>query len=322
MRELLDQRNDLLASVLSPLPGSIPYDNWRPLNIPGRYDGQILLDVVLDLFPHIDSGQWLEWFDLGHITKGDAAVSPSRRVRGGESYQHLFPETVEPPVCSAVRWVWEDKSIVGLVKPAPLPVHPCGRFNRNTLTHFLKKCAGLPSLRLIHRLDANTTGLMLLAKSSVGATVLREQFESGKVTKRYLARVFGHPSQQHFECNAAISRQRRGAGGRSVEESGLDALTFFSVLRKFADGSALVMAEPKTGRTNQIRVHLWTLGFPVVGDPTYLPFHQTQANQTLGIEDPPMCLHAESLEFEHPETLQSMKLHAIAPSWVKETGGD
>lgn len=324
MRDLILKRNQQFAIASRFLPGADPYDNERPLNIPGRYDGMMLWDVVLDLFPHISERQWDEWFSSGHLTQDNIPVRKSRKVRGGESFVHVFPGTVEPPVNANIRCVWEDDSVVGLIKPAPLPVHPCGRFNRNTLSYFVDRVFGRNSLRLVHRLDANTSGLMLLAKSPEVATDLREQFESGSVEKQYLARVIGSPDQATFTCDAKIGRRRIDAGGRGVEEEGQAAETSFQVLHVFSDGTSLVRATPKTGRTNQIRIHLWEVGFPILGDPTYLPSKRTCAKQTVSVDDPPMCLHAQSLSFVHPDSQLAMKLEAELPGWAlmaSSTGG-
>lgn len=317
MKNLLSLRSIELTKIADPLPGSIPYDNHRPLNIPGRFDGQMLFDTVIELFPHISRQQWEAWFDSGHILQNGAPVQPGRVVRGGECFQHVFPDTVEPPVSTEIRWVWEDDCVVALAKPSPLPVHPCGRFNRNTLGFFLDQIYGLGALRLVHRLDANTSGLMILAKTTQYATDLRKQFEASIVEKRYLARVMGHPLTESFHCDEPIGRHRFGAGGRTVEESGLPALTNFRVLERYGDGTSLVTAEPKTGRTNQIRIHLWQLGFPIIGDPTYLSEGRTQAKQTLSPDEPVMCLHAASLRFQHPQTLTEMKLCAESPPWAR-----
>ena len=321
MRDLILKRNQQFAIASRSLPGAEAYDNERPLNIPGRYDGMMLWDVVLDLFPHISERQWDEWFSDGHLTQDNIPLSRSRKVRGGESFVHLFPATIEPPVNAKIKCVWEDDSVVGLIKPAPLPVHPCGRFNRNTLSYFVNQVFGRDVLRLVHRLDANTSGLMLLAKSPEVATDLRGQFESGSVEKQYLARVIGSPSQAKFSCDAKIGKRRIDAGGRGIEEKGQAAETFFEVLHVFSDETSLVRATPKTGRTNQIRIHLWEVGFPILGDPTYLPNKRTCAKQTVSVNDPLMCLHAQSLSFVHPGSQCEMKLEAELPDWAVTASG-
>ncbi|MEC8474144.1 MAG: RluA family pseudouridine synthase [Planctomycetota bacterium] len=316
MQDLLEKRNSQLSSVTMPLPGASPYDNERPLNIPGRYDGGTLFEVVVSLFPHIQPSQWQAWFDAGHIRKKGVPVQSNRTVRGGESFIHVFPKTVEPDVNVDVRWIWEDDSVVGLFKPAPLPVHPCGRFNRNTLMHFINQVMGEGVLKLVHRLDANTSGLMLFAKSAEASDSLRHQFESGGVEKRYIARVIGQPLQDRFVCDAPIGRSRVLAGGREIEELGLTAITEFQVIARMRDGTSMVEAVPKTGRTNQIRIHLWEMGYPIVGDPAYLPDKQRVNRQTLNLSDDPMCLHAESLRFIHPRDKKPIQLKVGLPRWA------
>ncbi len=236
-------------------------------------------------------------------------------VRGGEQYQHRFPETVEPDVDARVRILWEDDALVVVNKPAPLPVHPCGRFNRNTLTSFLTRVYGPSELRVVHRLDANTTGLQLLARHRDAARSLATQFEANEVQKTYLVRCVGHPTTDVFECNAPIAKDRGMAGTRGVEPGGLAAVTQFRV-RARDDDTALLEARPLTGRTNQIRIHLWAIGMPVVGDPAYLPNQRCAATQTLRVDQPPMCLHAARLSLKHPLDGRLLNLAAPDPGWA------
>lgn len=315
MKQDLEHRNASLRRVSRPLPGSRPYDNHRPINIPARLDGHSLMECVCAMYPQIEPQQWEQWFQLGQILDHRRPVSSSRRVRGGEQFWHSFPETVEPDVNADVRVIWEDTTLVAVAKPAPLPVHPCGRFNRNTLTYLLNSVFGSDALRLVHRLDANTTGVMVLAKSKHAATNLREQFEGNQVQKRYLARILGQPEEDSILCRDRISRERASAGVRGIDPDGLDAHTEIQVLHRFADGTTLVEAIPRTGRTNQIRIHLWSMQMPVMGDPTYLAGRRLAATQTLTPQCPPMCLHAASLSLHHPDRDEMMTFLADTPSW-------
>jgi RluA family pseudouridine synthase len=228
----------------------------------------------------------------------------------------LFPDTVEPDVDTRIEILWEDDSLIAVYKPAPLPVHPCGRFYLNTLTSLLQYVYEPAELKLVHRLDANTTGLTLLARNREVATRLRKQFENNCVGKRYLVRCAGNPNEDLFGCSDPIARRRRRAGLRATHKDGDEAMTEFRVMRRHSDQTALLEARPVTGRTNQIRIHLWAMGMPVVGDPAYLKDKQLVAAQTLPLGAPPMCLHASSLSFTHPATGQASKLTAPAPAWV------
>tara|TARA_R110002049_G_scaffold2750_4_gene21917 strand:- start:64203 stop:65201 length:999 start_codon:yes stop_codon:yes gene_type:complete len=315
-QSLLDRRNADFRRISQRLPGSQPYDNIRPINVPARCDGQTLIECVCEMHPHVDESQWRSWFQSGLIRQGDRVVSTEQSVRGGQQYQHHFPDTIEPDVNARIKVLWEDNAIVALHKPAPLPVHPCGRFNRNTLTALLQRVYGPSKLRLVHRLDANTTGVIVMARSAQVATQLRGQFERNEIRKRYQVRCHGCSPDDAFQCDLPISRNRDIAGTRGVVADGDPACTRFVVKQRFDDGTTLVDASPVSGRTNQIRIHLWALGMPVVGDPAYRQGLERCASQTIGVGDPPMCLHAAELSFAHPETGKEIRIAAPEPDWA------
>jgi 23S rRNA-/tRNA-specific pseudouridylate synthase len=137
---------------------------------------------------------------------------------------------------------------------------------------------------------------------------LQRQFLEGKVDKIYRVRVLGHPEWDEKICVSSISPEPVGPGGRIVdEEDGLAARTDFSVKERCADGTAWLEAKLGSGRTNQIRVHLWELGFPVVGDPCYLPGGKMGDKQTIDVGDAPMELEAWKLGFTHPVSGERME---------------
>jgi RluA family pseudouridine synthase len=210
----------------------------------------------------------------------------------------------------------EDDTIVVLNKPAPLPLHPSGRFNRNTLQSILNQVYHPQKLRPVHRLDANTSGITVFARTRYFASKLQPQFASGNVEKLYLARIQGHPPDDSFACDAPIGDNTIKLGGRAIDDDGAPARTEFQVLDRFADGTSLVEARPITGRTNQIRVHLWHLGWPVQGEQTYLPDQQLGDTQTHSIHDPPLCLHALRISFDHPLTSERTTFECAVPSWA------
>ena len=318
MNATLQQRNEDLRRLRGKLPGRVPYDNVRPINVPARCDGKSLFECLRSVYPQVSETQWLLWFSEGHILFGDEPANPDVRVRGGQQFRHLFPNTTEPDVDAAVQIVTEEPTFIVVHKPAPLPVHPCGRFNLNTLTSLLARVYPQEELRLVHRLDANTTGLMVLARTRQVATDLRQQFELNQVQKQYLVCCVGHQSDDEFVCDERIAKEAVTGGTRELRHDGQESRTRFRVLERFADGRSLLHAFPETGRTNQIRVHLWGRGTPVLGDPTYLEAGQRVANQTLAMADPPMCLHAQRLSFRHPETGDTIHFQASDPGWIGE----
>jgi len=203
-------------------------------------------------------------------------------------------------------------------KPAPLPMHAAGRFNRNTLQHILNQVYHPEKPKQAHRLDANTTGVVLLTRTRRFAALLQPQFARGEVKKFYLVRVQGQPTEGSFSCDAPISSEPGEVGSREIDfEAGLPSRTDFRVLKRNLDGTALVEARPLTGRTNQIRVHLWHLGFPVCGDAIYLSGKVLGETQTLKVNDAPLCLHSWRVSFVHPLTKKFVEFSAPAPAWAE-----
>ncbi len=319
---MITLRHAAFRLAVTPLPGSQPQDHFKPLNIPGACDGLPLLAALGRMVGNVSVTEWEAEFALGRIVNLDQlAVAATQIVRAGERYQHLFPNITEPAVNGAVELLHEDDALIVINKPAPLPMHAGGRFYRNTLQHILNTVYQPQTPYPAHRLDANTTGLVLVARSRLFAAHLQAQFAQGKVTKTYLVRVPGPLPADDFFCDAPISAESGKRCSRTIDfENGLAARTEFHVLQRFADGTNLIEVKPLTGRTNQIRVHLWQLGLPVCGDALYLPGHQLGRTQTLAVGEPPLCLHAGHIKFIHPQTLTPVEFTAPLPAWARAEG--
>lgn len=304
-----------LRAVVDPLPGSVPYDNFRPLNVPRRFDRRPLIDFLSEFHPHIGRDVWHSRIEQGFILLNEKAMGLQELVREGQRLEHLLPATVEPDVDGGIELIYEDDCLVVVNKPAPLPMHPSGRFNRNTLTWLLGQIYD-HQLRVAHRLDANTSGVVVFSRTRKVASSVQPQFEKQTVSKRYIALVHGCPTQAEFTIDLPITDQPTIAGGRRVSDSGKQCRTDCRVLATSECGEySLLEAIPRTGRTNQIRIHLWHQGHPVVGDPTYLLDKQMAATQTLSIHDEPMCLHAWQIGLEHPESEAMIQFTAPLPDW-------
>ncbi len=334
-QELIRKHQESLYQFRSDLPGSHPYTNVRPIHIPRRLAGQTLLNCLLELFPQLDEEHWRReseqgllrspvWtprhqpWVAGQLAEEGELVSLEKIMNEGERVNHLEPHCIEPNVDVNIRILDEDETTIVIEKPTSLPSHASGRYNRNTLEHMMNLVYAPEKVRLVHRLDANTSGIMILAKRFSAAKQLQRQFTQGQVRKSYLARVHGHPIDKQFVCNAPIARDCEAGGTRDIDlENGLPASTRFEVLKCYEDGTALLQVTPETGRTNQIRCHLWSLGFPIVNDPAYKQGHSIESNRTLNTEESAMCLHALEIGFRHPVTQKSQTYRTDFPTWAK-----
>lgn len=317
LSQLLARRAETLRTVTSPLPGSVAYDNVRPVSVPARFDGLEVLDFFDAMHTHLSRDEWRQACAEGRVLCRGQKALPGRVVRAGERLLHTMPATCEPNVAANIEILYEDACIVVVNKPAPLPMHPCGRFNRNSLAYILDQVYRPLTLRPAHRLDADTSGVVVFSKTRAVASRLQPQFKTGDVQKQYVARIYGRPMEAQFECHAPIQAAPGAAGIRLPDPNGAPASTRFRVLQ--LGETALIEAVPLTGRTNQIRVHLWQLGLPIVGDPMYLTCGQLGVAQALTISDPPLCLHAAAISFLHPTTGERVQFEAPLPAWANDT---
>jgi UPF0176 protein len=314
----LAQRHETIHRVTNPLPGSVPRENYKSINVPKDCDGVTMLDALCRVVKQVPREYWENECARGLVVNLQREpIAATQIVRAGERYRHLFPNVTEPDVNGQIEILYEDEALIAVNKPAPLPMHAGGRFYRNTLRHILSLVYHPQRPYPAHRLDANTTGIVLVTRTQHFAGRLQPQFARGAVEKIYLVRVQGQPPENNFNCDAPISAESGELGSRTVdEESGQQARTEFRVVKRNADGTALLAARPLTGRTNQIRVHLWHFGFPVCGDPVYLPGKTIGDTQTLAVDDAPLCLHAWKISFTHPLTKQPVEFSAPPPSWA------
>lgn len=316
---LLAERQVEIQRVTTPLPGSVPYENKRPINVAGEHDRSTLLDYLCAVLPQVDRLEWIRRIESGRLQNDAGEVLGADAVlRAGERCVQVFPAAPEPEVSPDVRILHEDEALLIVHKPAPLPTHPSGRFNRNTLQFILSEVYAPQRPRFVNRLDANTTGLVLCARTRHFAGLLQQQFKQRDVEKVYLVRAIGHPPEDAFVCEAPIGEEPGALGAHAVDEAdGREARTEFKVFSRLADGTSLLEARPITGRTNQIRIHLWHFGWPIHGDTAYLPSGQVGDTQTVSTTAAPLCLHAWRLAFDHPLTGERVSFESAAPDWTQ-----
>ena len=233
-------------------------------------------------------------------------ITPPQKITIDPLLEKTFPLKKElPPI------IFEDDYIIGLDKPANLIVHPAPNVTEYTLVDILLKT--FPSLidigpshraGIIHRLDKNTSGIILIAKSNDALTHLSKQFKNRKIKKQYIALIDGHPNEKKAIINAPLGRNPTKKSTVSITNSGKPSITTYKVLKTYPQHS-LVEVFPKSGRTHQIRVHFSAIGHPIAGDTTY--GSKTKIDNR-------HFLHAKSIEFLHPNTLKKQIIETNIPS--------
>lgn len=259
------------------------------------------------------------------VTAGTVADDVSSRVRPGEVYRILPPPPVDDrpePQAAALEVVYEDADLIVIDKPAGMVVHPAaGNRDRTLVNALLAHCAGslsgIGGVRrpgIVHRLDKDTSGLMVAAKTDAAHQGLALQFAARTVAREYEAVVWGVPRPAEGRIDGAIGRSPHNRQKMAVvERGGKPATTHYRVLRPLGGGEALpalalVACRLATGRTHQIRVHMSLIGHPLVGDPLY---GRADRRRKAGLGAAAraavdgfarQALHARTLGFDHPVT--------------------
>ena len=261
--------------------------------------------------PGVGSRALAERLVTGGAVLVDGRARPkSHRLGGGEELDVELPAERElAAIDLSVPVVFEDEHLLVVDKPAGLVVHPAGPGGRATLAHgllALGAAGGDPERPgIVHRLDRDTSGLLVVARSEAAHARLVEAIGERRVERRYLALVRGEPRSRTGRITAPIGRDRRDRTRHSLDtDTPREAVTWFEVVELLGP-RALLEVRLETGRTHQIRVHLEAVGLPVCGDPTY------GVAGDLGLER--QFLHAHRLRFEHPFTQAMLDLTSPLP---------
>ncbi len=273
----------------------------------------------------------------GNVSDGQGTITdPSAAVKPGEVYRIAVPppEPAEPEAQDLpLAVVYEDGELIVIDKPAGMTVHPAPGSPRDTLVNALiahcgASLSGIGGVRrpgIVHRIDKDTSGLLVVAKTDRAHAALAARFADHDIDRAYLALCFGHPVPPSGRVDAAIARHPRDRKRMAVvaEGRGRHAITHYRTLDRL-DGAALVECRLETGRTHQIRVHMSHIGHPLIGDPVYGRGHGArltrlpQSARAAAAAFPRQALHAAVLGFEHPVTGEALRFESPLPADLRD----
>lgn len=256
--------------------------------------------------------------DDGHITVNQSVQKPSYKVKLNDAISIQFPE-VKPleliPIKMCLDVVYEDGDLLVINKPTGLVVHPTETTKEATLVHGLlyhikdlQAIDGTLRPGIVHRIDKDTSGLLVVAKNKSTLLALQKALKKHDIKREYIALVEGVIAHNKGKIDAPIGRHDKQRKNMTVTEKGRDSITYFEVLERYPDNT-LIHCRLETGRTHQIRVHLQYIQHPIVGDPKY-GFRKTSTEYG-------QYLHAKTLTFVHPTTQQTMTFDAPLPDYFE-----
>lgn len=287
----------------------------RRLVIPNEQGGQRLDQALTAMLPEYSRNRIQNWIRARKIAVDDGWGTTKMKVCGGEAVRvEIEPDpnaTPDAPEAIPLDVVFEDPVLLVINKPVGLVVHP-GSGNRhgtllNALLHRVPQVAELPRAGIVHRLDKDTSGLLVVAKTLKAHTDLVRQLQARTVKREYLALVYGELDNAGT-INAALARDPHNRTKRTVHSMGKEAVTHYEVVERFP-GVTLLRCKLETGRTHQIRVHMQHIGHPLVGEQTYSASRRSHHK----IPFPRQALHAERLGLIHPITQEYMQWECPVP---------
>lgn len=297
-------------------------ENLATLKVPNEYCGQRVDLTLAKLLPHYSRAQLSQWLKAGLITINKSSYKPKDKVMGGELVEFCqVQEKTAHTLCAQhipLEIVFEDEHLLVLNKPAGLVVHPGAGNASHTLVNGLlfhePTLMHLPRAGIIHRLDKDTTGLLLVAKTLPCFTYLTRQMQAREIERRYLALVYGKVTAG-AKIETYYGRHPRNRLKMAVCHQGREAITEFAINKRY-DNFTLLDVRLGTGRTHQIRVHMAHIHHPIVGDPLYgagVGSAPAEVRPALR-EFKRQALHACQLSFIHPQKQQQLSFTASLPA--------
>ncbi|RMH12967.1 MAG: 23S rRNA pseudouridine(1911/1915/1917) synthase RluD [Gammaproteobacteria bacterium] len=298
--------------------------------VPWEMSGMRLDHVLAQLYQDFSRTCLQRWLDAGHIRVDHLALlNRKTRVRGGEQVELCPPQEKRnedwqaEPIPLAI--VYEDDQLLVVNKPVGLVVHPAAGHASGTLVnallHRVPQLEKLPRAGLVHRLDRDTSGLLVVAKTLVAHKSLVEQLQQRTMGRSYEAVVCGVMTAGGC-VDAPVGRHPVDRKRMAIVQNGRKAVTHYRVIQRFS-AHTHIRLKLETGRTHQIRVHLQHIGYPLVGDPVYgqrlrLPKGSSVALRTCLSGFRHQALHAVQLELTHPETHEQMSWHSDLPEDMQQ----
>lgn len=278
------------------------------------------VDKVLADRLEASRSQIQQWLKEGAVTCQGDPIRANYKVKAGDQLviQVPEPESLDlEPEDIPLTIVYQDQDVAVINKPQGMVVHPSAGHPNGTLVNaLLYHMTDLSSINdvvrpgIVHRIDKDTSGLLMIAKNDHAHEALAKQLKDKTSLRKYVALVHGNISHEKGTINAPIGRSKVNRKMQAVQKDGKPAVTHFTVLERF-DQFTLVELQLETGRTHQIRVHMQYIGFPLAGDPVYGPKKTLKGNGQF--------LHAKLLGFTHPTTGESMVFKAPLPELFEET---
>jgi 23S rRNA pseudouridine1911/1915/1917 synthase len=298
------------------------------LEIAADHAGLRLDQALARALPQYSRARLQGWIEDGAVRVDGLVPRPRDKVHGGERVRieaRLEPETGVAPEKMPVDVVFKDRALLVIDKPAGLVVHPGAGNASHTLQNALlaldAKLALVPRAGLVHRLDKDTSGLMIVARTPESHAALTAQIAAREIERRYVAVCTGVMTAGGT-VDEPIGRHRSQRIRMAVRGDGREAVTHYRVVKRFR-GHTLVNAQLETGRTHQIRVHLAHIGFPVVGDPVYggrkrLPRGATPQLLSMLERFKRQALHAAHLKLAHPTSGEMVEWEAPLPTDMQQ----
>jgi 23S rRNA pseudouridine1911/1915/1917 synthase len=285
--------------------------------IGGEHRGQTLLAHLASLYSHSSPEAWQQRLDNGEVTLDGVTADGSEAIQCGQSLVWNRPPWIEPDVPRHFNLIFEDAHLLAVSKPSGLPTMPAGGFVENTLLRLVQRQC--PNANPVHRLGRATSGIVLFAKSQRAAALLCADWNTPKMEKSYRALAQGVAAQDGYEILTPIGLVPHPRLGSvwAAHPGGKPSKSLAQVMARGADRTTFAV-RLCSGRPHQIRIHLASIGHPLVGDPLYGVGGQPLENLPGLPGDGGYLLHAESLRFHHPITGEAIHLAAPLPAELSQ----